>query len=547
MAYDSKEYNKFMANNDYQGYADYLKNFAFANPAKQAAHEARIEQLEREGGMVKSILDSQETEDDRAKIGFALSLRNKTPMSPDNPYQQKYLNELRYLGYDMAGYKNYSRITKGAEYTFHNEKAYEQFVNSLGNDFDKEKASTNTLGQHTYTISHNDLIEPAKGKKFVSALLSVKQPYVKGFWNSVKQGLQNVGLFEDDETVSAWHAKGIHEDKQTGNEYQDYIWTAANGRESALYDMFVDAENAFDKTLDKSFEKTRDTRLNTFSIVNEQDTRLINMKDKGLIKPTEFRAEMKALHAMNLQRFMTNDFSSPLYKQIYKENDAKGLTLSDPNERNEILNSIRHAIKNNSNAVYIEGGSAGPLNGAVITVYQSSQVKGEVQKEGTDTYKYFIPNFLTEEINKTIDYNPELRTRRDIAYMQAFGGTYKLDNGTTITDFDENGGAILHEFEEGPGTYLDEQSLLSIITSNNKRIISVKNLKANAGIPKFNYTADEIINIKHNIAKQISQDLGIPMDVDVDKLPNKDIIKSQINDLYNKYMNIYHLNVNSNE
>ena len=509
-------YNKFIADGDYAGAANYLSRGHFKDPNKQRIVNETIKQLRSEGRKIQGMMERADV-DQKAAFSFINSI--------DNNYNLPGLNNGKdadgnYIGATNQYSKAYSDAKRNLASTNEHEAESisvkfggktDKRYGFLGIDFlakDKEyKTDAFTEMLHRAGITKKSLINSGAkitvkdGQYYLNiskrnnlfnrvynALLKTKSD--DGLYRFQVAGIDAKGnLIKNNESRLMLSAKDRGEAIQKGIDIYPYKISDIekgdgyyyNPSDSKMFRNFTapseivnDANNKI-KSITSTNEKEGTSTVSSMTL-NFNSARAKDISDylnSGRINSSQASALIKENNNAVLNAIMNSDLTQYEVYATDHEDDSGNTTRSkidDTKTRAEIQDRIRAEIRDGKFDVntQVALGIQGDQTGYVITLPAKHDKDGEV--EGT-TESIFIPNFLNGEAEKVFNRNTKTRAIKELASMEMYnyGVDIPQDGKLNVYNNPDTGAAVYQmEYSDGSTVQISKDEALRNI---NKMLI----------------------------------------------------------------------------
>ena len=509
-------YNKFIADGDYAGAANYLSRGHFKDPNKQRIVNETIKQLRSEGRKIQGMMERADV-DQKAAFSFINSIDNNTNLpglnngkdadgnyiEASNKYSKYYSDAKR----NLASTNEHEAESISVKFGGKTDKRY----GFLGIDFlakDKEyKTDAFTEMLHRAGITKKSLINSGAkitvkdGQYYLNiskrntlfnrvynALLKTKSD--DGLYRFQVAGIDAKGnLIKNNESRLMLSAKDRGEAIQKGIDISPYKTSDIekgdgyyyNPSDSKMFRNFTapsevvnDANNKI-KSITSTNEKEGTSTVSSMTL-NFNSARAKDISDylnSGRINSSQASALIKENNNAVLNAIMNSDLTQYEVYATDHEDDSGNTTRSkidDTKTRAEIQDRIRAEIRDGKFDVntQVALGIQGDQTGYVITLPAKHDKDGEV--EGT-TESIFIPNFLNGEAEKVFNRNTKTRAIKELASMEMYnyGVDIPQDGKLNVYNNPDTGAAVYQmEYSDGSTVQISKDEALRNI---NKMLI----------------------------------------------------------------------------
>lgn len=509
-------YNKFIADGDYAGAANYLSRGHFKDPNKQRIVNETIKQLRSEGRKIQGMMERADV-DQKAAFSFINSIDNNSNLpglnngkdadgnyiEASNKYSKYYSDAKR----NLASTNEHEAESISVKFGGKTDKRY----GFLGIDFlakDKEyKTDAFTEMLHRAGITKKSLINSGAkitvkdGQYYLNiskrntlfnrvynALLKTKSD--DGLYRFQVAGIDAKGnLIKNNESRLMLSAKDRGEAIQKGIDISPYKTSDIekgdgyyyNPSDSKMFRNFTapsevvkDANDKI-KSITSTNEKERTSTVSSMTL-NFNSARAKDISDylnAGRINSSQASALIKENNNAILNGIMNSDLTQYEVYATDHEDDSGNTTRSkidDTKTRAEIQDRIRAEIRDGKFDVNTQVALAiqGDQTGYVITLPAKHDKDGEIK--GT-TESIFIPNFLNGEAEKVFNRNTKTRAIKELASMEMYnyGVDIPQDGKLNVYNNPDTGAAVYQmEYSDGSTVQISKDEALRNI---NKMLI----------------------------------------------------------------------------
>ena len=509
-------YNKFIADGDYAGAANYLSRGHFKDPNKQRIVNETIKQLRSKGRKIQGMMERADV-DQKAAFSFINSIDSNSNLpglnngkdadgnyiGATNQYSKAYSDAKR----NLASTNEHEAESISVKFGGKTDKRY----GFLGIDFlakDKEyKTDAFTEMLHRAGITKKSLINSGAkitvkdGQYYLNiskrntlfnrvynALLKTKSD--DGLYRFQVAGIDAKGnLIKNNESRLMLSAKDRGEAIQKGIDISPYKTSDIekgdgyyyNPSDSKMFRNFTapsevvnDANNKI-KSITSTNEKEGTSTVSSMTL-NFNSARAKDISDylnSGRINSSQASALIKENNNAVLNAIMNSDLTQYEVYATDHEDDSGNTTRSkidDTKTRAEIQDRIRAEIRDGKFDVntQVALGIQGDQTGYVITLPAKHDKDGEV--EGI-TESIFIPNFLNGEAEKVFNRNTKTRAIKELASMEMYnyGVDIPQDGKLNVYNNPDTGAAVYQmEYSDGSTVQISKDEALRNI---NKMLI----------------------------------------------------------------------------
>lgn len=509
-------YNKFIADGDYAGAANYLSRGHFKDPNKQRIVNETIKQLRSEGRKIQGMMERADV-DQKAAFSFINSIDNNSNLpglnngkdadgnyiGATNQYSKAYSDAKR----NLASTNEHEAESISVKFGGKTDKRY----GFLGIDFlakDKEyKTDAFTEMLHRAGITKKSLINSGAkitvkdGQYYLNiskrntlfnrvynALLKTKSD--DGLYRFQVAGIDAKGnLIKNNESRLMLSAKDRGEAIQKGIDISPYKTSDIekgdgyyyNPSDSKMFRNFtapsevVNDANDKIKSITSTNEKEGTSTVSSMTL-NFNSARAKDISDylnAGRINSSQASALINENNNAILNGIMNSDLTQYEVYATDHEDDSGNTTRSkidDTKTRVEIQDRIRAEIRDGKFDVNTQVALAiqGDQTGYVITLPAKHDKDGEI--EGT-TESIFIPNFLNGEAEKVFNRNTKTRAIKELASMEMYnyGVDIPQDGKLNVYNNPDTGAAVYQmEYSDGSTVQISKDEALRNI---NKMLI----------------------------------------------------------------------------
>lgn len=491
-------YNKFIADGDYAGAANYLSRGHFKDPNKQRIVNETIKQLRSEGRKIQGMMERADV-DQKAAFGFINSIDNNSNLpglnngkdadgnyiGATNQYSKAYSDAKR----NLASTNEHEAESISVKFGGKTDKRY----GFLGIDFlakDKEyKTDAFTEMLHRAGITKKSLINSGAkitvkdGQYYLNiskrntlfnrvynALLKTKSD--DGLYRFQVAGIDAKGnLIKNNESRLMLSAKDRGEAIQKGIDISPYKTSGIergdgyyyNPSDSKMFRNFtapsevVNDANDKIKSITSTNEKEGTSTVSSMTL-NFNSARAKDISDylnAGRINSSQASALINENNNAILNGIMNSDLTQYEVYATDHEDDSGNTTRSkidDTKTRAEIQDRIRAEIRDGKFDVNTQVALAiqGDQTGYVITLPAKHDKDGEI--EGT-TESIFIPNFLNGEAEKVFNRNTKTRAIKELASMEMYNYGVDIPQDGKLNAYNNpDTGAAVYQMEYSDGS-----------------------------------------------------------------------------------------------
>lgn len=461
--YDSSIEDKYRAERDYLGLADYLSHFRMDNQVDQRAYESEISQLRRYGRQYNAV-HGNATDDQSNAISFleAFDSGSIDGLDDNNPYKQSYKEAISQLGrkgtYLFADYAtddyrvndpnspeaatiSVSFNSKKTNYSWflgldllakddENEQQFAKFAKETGYSAGEIR---NILGENAISVKDGRVIVNVP-KSNLEGIRFLTQ--VRNWCNETKRNIDDVSyasydsegnLITDNTTYIGSHIQDLSNILQKTAQDKDDVMTSIGGTEQIMSTTIL-------------------------PYMNERQMQLMQMRNSGMIDDAKYSSMLKADNEVYENLLLGTGFSQlDLYTDRGNdEGDETLYQLDDNIERGKLKDYIRNAIR--EDRVSWRAGISGGQYGTYLVVTPEDN-KGELILDKEDARSgatIFIPGLFTKSIQNAFDASTQGKAVAEINSMQQYGYERELQNGNII---DNIGNEIARLYDKNTDSY----------------------------------------------------------------------------------------------
>ncbi len=462
--YDSNIEDKFRADHDYLGLADYLSHFRMGNRSEQKEYENEITQLRRYGREYNAIHE-RATKEQSYSIAFMEAFNNGDidSLDSDNPDKHHYLGVI-----DSLGRKQYTNtpIIPSSIARAPNKIEYdtEQTPSTISVAFNDKHVSYALWGIGD-TIPGFNLITDVLSKDKDENQFN-KFAHETGYdLNEIKALLgDNAISFKEGRTVVNIPKNNIDGIKlltairkwqiDSGRNHDDIQYSSYGTDRNLVSDFSDDIGSQIDRVsmlIDRSTRNKDIAVQNTVGLnqqfsttvlpyMNERQMQLNKARQAGMISDDAFTSQLKADNAIYENQLMLTAFSKlKIYTDADNEPGNEDLhEMTDNLERGKLKDYIRNAIR--EDRVSWSAALSNGEYGAYITIAADDN-KGAFVTDKEDSRRgmtIFIPGLFTKSIQTAFNSSTQGKTVAEFNSMQQYGYQRELKNGDIIKNVGNN-------------------------------------------------------------------------------------------------------------
>lgn len=495
-AYNPKEYQSYLDDYDFQGAANYLKQFRFKEAKNQRFLENKIAELKHKGRRWSSIFNKIQDEPSRQAVKFYSSYESGTLDNlKDNKFRDEYVELKQKLGSkyrsDGNGGVTYDKEATRLSVTFQPKKrtlfgidnkiadalladnpvSFDYFLETTG--FTPEFLQANGIevtypdGRPTITF---DKTNPYSDRiianipyiddrdDFTRGMDEFKRKHPEAYYATMAGTLGMSKIAHEASRASDFIINGlgsilngelIHNSTPTlkaydsdGNEIDVSMFEqpGQDGDLMKIQNLVNDSRNVKDKWFSK--DNTTD-KLYSSTIIGFVSDGLENLREQylsGAIDANQYKYAYSKYE--DKVRSLIGSIGSQNYK-IYsngfnEEPTNQTLHELDNTQKSQALAHISSIT--DSSQLRLQTMTTNGQYGVLITIGAQSEDKKNINTESTTAdmtksrvFQYFIPGLLSEAIQEQMNRNSELRAIKEINEMQDYNYTYTTTKNETIT------------------------------------------------------------------------------------------------------------------
>ena len=463
--YNSKVEDKFRAEHDYLGLADYLSHFRMGNIQDQRAYETEIAQIRRYGREYNAV-HGHATKEQSDAISFleAFDSGSIDGLDPQNKTKGNYEGALSILG--KTEFTNAPIIPSSmmraplqTEYgedeastisVSFNNKHVSYGLWGFGPDWmskDKDEHQFNKFAQDTgYGLSDIKAIlgENAISNKDGRLVIDIPKSNIRGIklLTEIRKWCNETGRTVDDVQYASYgpDSRLINDDTvQIGGQIQNIsnLLERTNASKDNVMQSIAGQETVNSTTV--------------LPYMNERQMQLNRLRKAGLIDDAKFTSALKADNEVYENLIAATAFSQfQIYTDMNNEFGDENLReMTDNRERGKLKEYIRNAIRENRvkwNAALSNG-----RYGTYLVVLPEDN-KGDFVDEEGDARRgatIWIPGLFTKSAQNAFDSSTQGKTVAEFNSMQQYGYERTLNNGDIVRNVGNNGAEVYnHETGE---------------------------------------------------------------------------------------------------
>ena len=471
--YDSSIEDKYRAEHDYLGLADYLSHFRMGTIQDQRAYEKEISQIRRYGREYNAIhANASREQSDAISFLEAYDSGNTDSLDNTNPLKEQYNNVINSLGrhiedrgyfgeqleYPTIGDEEASTISVSF-----NNKHVSYGLWGWGFDWmsvDKDEHQFNKFVQDTgYGLSDIKAIlgENAVSNKDGRLVIDIPKSNLQGIklLTEIRKWCKESGRTDDDVQYASYGPnKNIISDN-----------TVNIGHQIQSLSNFLDGINKRKEEVMQSIAGQEVSNSTTvLPYMNERQMNLNRMRQAGLIDDAKFSSAIKADNEIYENLIGATSFSQlKIYTDIGNELGDENLReMTDNKERGALKDYIRNAIRENRVQwnVALSNGQYG-----TYLVVRPEDNKGDLITDEDDARKgatIFIPGLFTKSAQNAFDSSTQGKTVAELNSMQQYGYERTLNNGDIVRNVNNNG-AEVYNHETGEWTTRSREEAQNMI------------------------------------------------------------------------------------
>ena len=457
--YDEQIEDKYRAEHDYLGLADYLSHFRMSNLQEQRAYENEIAQLKRYGRQYNAIQGSA-TREQKDAISFLEDFDNGNidSLNSENEFKRSYEEAVSTLGRTISRYQspgNYGGIVgfgdkDAATITVSfNDKHVSYGLWGLGSNIpvfnllmdrlslDKDENQFNKFAHETgYDL---ETIKRLLGDNAISfnegnTVISVPKTNLNGIklLTQIREWCNETGRTLDDVQYASYDSNS-----NLINDNTIDIGLQLQGLSSLLNR----ANKNRDDVKNKIGAGNNIVSTTVLPYMNERQMQLKRAVDNGLIDDAKYTSMLKADNEIYENLLLATDFSQlDIYTTANNEiaGDRTLRRMDDNLERGALKDYINNAIS--EDRVSWRAGISGGEYGTYIEV-NAVDDKGKFVTDKDDSRRgmtIFIPGLFTESIQQAFNASTQGKTVAEFNSMQKYGYEYTLSNGNVISNVNNN-------------------------------------------------------------------------------------------------------------
>ena len=459
--YNSKVEDKFRAEHDYLGLADYLSHFRMGNIRDKRAYEAEIAQIRRYGREYNAI-HGHATKEQSDAISFleAFDSGSIDGLDPQNKTKGNYNEAISALGRDVQDRGLFGEYSEGGPQIGDKEASTisVSFNNKhvsyglWGYGFDWMSADKN---EHQFNKFAQDMgyglsdIRAILGDKAISTkdgrlVIDIPKSNLKGIklLTDIRKWCNDTGRTVDDVQYSSYGPdNNLISDNTVNIGYQ--IQGLSN---------FLDGVNKSKSDVMQSIAGEQVINSTTvLPYMNERQMQLNKMRQAGMLDDAKFTSALKADNEVYENLIASTAFSQlQIYTDLSNEwGDETLREMKDNKERGKLKDYIRNAIR--ENRVHWNAALSNGKYGTYLVIDPEDN-KGDLIVEGEDARRgatIWIPGLFTKSAQNAFDSSTQGKTVAEFNSMQQYGYERTLNNGDIVRNVGNNGAEVYnHETGE---------------------------------------------------------------------------------------------------
>lgn len=522
--FDSLTYDKYIANSDYLGLADYIEGFIpeVADENQRIALMNNVSSLRRFGGIANKILQAEIPDEEKDLFMFNAQ-KSYGAVDAGNTVYKNYNKYKNNIGAKSHWFKPDDMATS-VGYLFDNDEAYDEFINNSGIVVGGTQNVTKQYidGKPMLRVGKTAFQDDALFDTITKGLGDMITPYTQADWANAAN-IQYLGLRKPFRTI------GFNE---KGEKISDVEGLDDNQR-SAL-NLLQQADVVFDKYYTQQYDRQVPADLIVSGYMCNAQKQLYDRLTNNQIEPSLYEKYSKAITDFYDNEFKHFSLTSHKYPEVYMtdpNSDSQTLNLLPDEDKGKWTNYIRLAIKE-GRASY-SAASAGGRVGTVITI-SDKPISNELnQEEYSKGVQLFIPGLFDKDAREVMNEDDNARLMVELSEHKVFGHDYKLVEGGKLKNFDGDGGA-----------WFEDDNVLQYVTPEDVYATMKRNMLIEGGIQAAksmlkrdangNITnAEKILPLVDAYSKNVFSDLNnINTQEDFEKVLEDETAKKDIDNIF---------------
>lgn len=413
--YNSDKFNKYIADRDYLGAADYASKYHFPDdPEKDKALRNYIINLRREGRVLGALYGRITDPDDLAAVSFAdnVFLKDGTSRVDTGKYGETFRQIKESLGSSEQG-----NDATNLSVTFHPKKRTLFGIDALmaDNDFNIDNFYAES------GLTEQDLVENGViVNHTIDGKTVLKFHKTNDLANKILYHIPRKHRYGDLPVFDS----NINPNVEGFDDSDNKVGTASSGQIRSFRDVIDNANEIKQKYLADFNNNEKQYSSTTAPWISDE---LYQLQQMGLTdEEYNRRAKIVAPQIFNAINDLTSEYE--MYSDKYND-DPRNSTLvpMDDHQKSDLADLIASTAPKD---IQVDAMISNGKIGALITIAGSKDSKtGELK---TRPYKIFVPKLLQEEAQKRINADSSYRAVQEANTMLDLRYEYKLQDGRSL-------------------------------------------------------------------------------------------------------------------
>jgi len=436
----SRTYSSLLASHNYRGLVDLLSSSQFEGDDESKSMINNLINKFREQADIEDKL--LEGADDKTKQAYRFIT---TGPSKDNISTDK--NNPLYNSVDSRFMRGWNSLANPESnlisINFNNEKQYNSFISALGGNEDEIRKNGISLGSN-YSISFNTDV----GDK-VRIYKAIKE-------SGLQQDLENKVL------NSGYDEPGIQRsspDINILNKDEKNLYLNLKAMDNAVSEANVDYEKLFENV------KPYITEMIVSGYMGEDDRKLQQSFSAGLIDLQSFKEMRSILEEKYTRVLQTKSLSQ--YDVWAMNEDNKGSQvlepLTDNIRKDEIDEEINQAIADGR--LHFSHATNGSDIGTMLVIDAKLDKDGK-PVNGSKPLRLFVKDLFKSKAEDNLRKDTKTAAQMEYAKHQTYKHIYRLSDGGTISDWNQDADAAVYKNKNGVEQAVDKAQILELIDND---------------------------------------------------------------------------------
>lgn len=422
LKFDNDYFQGLVSNREFDEAINYANQFRFNDVEQQQKFENHIYNIAREGRKISAYYGNIGNTDDLNKIEFRDNIFNNYH-NENNPFYQKFIDYKDGLLNSSIEKHNYETISLD----FEPEK---QYVNILG--FNIDWIAPDNIDNNIDAFYKKSGISEAKLKS-VGIIPKKKDGHTILEFDK-NHPLANQLLYNVDTRSPFIHVTGKDVD---GNTIQTLSEPKVNIER--MQNIIDDAERTKKAYLSNKGAVNSNLYSSTiFPLINDNLNDLNNQLHTGLISESEYNKRVTRIESEVMGLLKAGSFHNMrIYSNEYNKNPLDNTLVEIGNEQRTALSTMLSSI--NPKDIELNGMISGGQLGVLVTInatpIDNKNLKQDISPEDrvkTKKTQIFIPGFMTDKVQASVNRNTSTRAIQEVNNMIDFNYSYKLSDGREV-------------------------------------------------------------------------------------------------------------------